>query len=267
MSYLGGIEKVGMQLFHHFSWMPTLTVEANITSAITLSADWTNSSVILNYTLRPTNALPLNSQTLWWDRDHSIVYCFGGERSALLTTTPAESIWSFTPDSQGTGVWQETIGPTSNRTFPSSIIRPGGGSSVSDNRTSYYLGGYTSALTSSGANLPSGTRENSPGLLTFDFDNLTLSNSSNVANPQAHDNWRPPGSLLDVPSFGREGLLISFGDGTRGNYDIGPFNNITIYDKIGQRWYWQGATGNIPEPRTYYCAVGVWDDANESFEM
>ena len=112
--------------------------------------------------------------------------------------------------------------------------------------------------------------ENSPGLLTFDFDTLTLTNSSNVANPQFQDQWIPSGCALNIPSF-KDEFLIFIGGGSLGNYEDleagGVFNNITIYNKQKQEWYWQKVTGEIPDPREPFCTVGVSDDVNGTFEV
>ena len=247
-----------------------------MTAAIDLSKDWTNSSLSFIYTPRPSGSLALNFQVLWWDTSRNIIYCFGGERSSANSyvdsfTTPPDSIWSFTLDNQGGGLWEEVIGPISNKTFPSSILRPAHGISAYDDKTAFYLGGFTSWGTSPEANLPYGSIENSPGLLTFDFNTLTLTNTSKTANPQVRNTWVTPGSVLNVPFFLGDEFLIVFGGGSSANYDAleagGPFNNITIYNKDSQTWTWQIATGSVPEPRISFCAVGVWDDTDESFEV
>ena len=246
--------------------------QANTTLAIDLSQDWTNSTVNLINTPRPVRSLALDRQVLWWNKNRNIIYCFGGEIGDTYSpniSIPLESIWAFIPDDQGSSRWNEAVGPTVDIPFPASIVRPATGASAFT--TAYYLGGYTSGWSSLNSQLPPAAIENSPGLLKFDFASLVLTNSSDVANPQVHDYWARPPCLVDVSAFSTPGFSVAIGGGGPIDYDNleagGRFDNITIYDKQGQKWYPQIATGEIPEPRTFFCAVGVWDDINELFEM
>ena len=70
--------------------------------------------------------------------------------------------------------------------------------------------------------------------------------------------------MVAVPSFGTKGILIVLGGSSLPN---GGFNLVTIYDPHAQIWYLQTATGEIPEPRTGFCAVGTQGGDNSTYEM
>ncbi|MCJ1250378.1 hypothetical protein MMC30_007604 [Trapelia coarctata] len=263
--------------------------ENNVTFAIDLSKTWTTSNLDLVYTPRPPASLGLNDEVLWWDEKSNTIYCFGGERSATnwavdAISTPPESIWGFTPDGHGSGTWTEVeiVGPSSNTPFPSYILRPAGGASTVVGRSAYYLGGDFPQLSSLEIDLPYAVMDVAPGLLTFNFDNLTVTNSSNVAKPyNTSDHWIPPGTglqkwvppgrMIALPSFGTSGIAVVIGGGDLSQADFleagGYFDNISIFDTYSQKWYHQTATGAIPEMRSAFCAVGVQDRDKGSFEI
>ena len=150
--------------------------------------------------------------------------------------------------------------------FPPNIIRSAQAASAVDNERGYFLGGFASTGTSLEVSLEVGTTRPVPGLLTFTFQNLSLVNSTDAgyfpsiyANRQALN----PGFMLQVPLYGVDGILIMMG----GSYPGGAFNNITIYDTYTGSWFSQDASGDIPDPREEFCAVGMQDKSNNSYEM
>ena len=251
--------------------MKRLSFSVNETFAIDLSQDWSNSNFTAISTLRPSASPALNYQSLWWDALNGTIYCFGGQKSAdsqrASVPIPSESVWGLSPDGSGSGVWKEYLGSTTSKPFPQDIVRPSHGVSVSDGNKGYFLGGYVTLASSPGAALPWGATEFSPGILTLDFASLTLTNSTNVANFYQSDDWHPPGRMVYAPVFGTSGILVAMG-GSAGQLEVGgPFNNISIFDIGSQRWFYQVATGTIPNPRWDFCAVGVHDSENNTYEM
>lgn len=226
----------------------------NETLGIDLSIDWKNSTLNLTAVPRPPTSLALNWQRLWWDRSHNIIYCFGGELSygneaAKNLQTPLSSIWGFTPDGEGRGAWAEVIGPSSENSFPSNILCPAAGVSTDDDFNAYYVGGFTDWFTYRDGGDPVAA----PGLLTFNFESSSLSNTSDGGYQgyyRTNGQWAGPGAMLNVPLFGVEGILVMMGG-------AGWFNNITIFDKNAHSWLSQTATGSIPDPRSLFCAVGI----------
>ena len=241
---------------------------ANDTLAINLSKDWTNSTLEITPTTRPSLApVALDFQNLWWDERKNVIYCFGGEKSRLpqrsSVPTPANSIWGFMPDGNGSGAWNQSVGPAAETAYPQNISRPSNGISASDGTTGYFLGGVVGANTDPSLH---GSFVSSPGLLKFDFDSGLLQNSTNV--PTAIYAWARAGQMISVPAFGRNGTLIAMGGGPgQSELGTGAFNNITIFDIAAQEWLSQTVTGEIPTPRSNFCAVGVQGGDNNTFEM
>lgn len=225
----------------------------NSTCGLDLSKNWTNSSVVLTCTERTAKALALNTEALWFDEKQNSIYCFGGDMSFANHyhgSTPFESIWAFTPDGKGAGSWKEVLGPTGAKPFPSDILRLSSGAVASNESHGYYLGGWVTRATS-----PSITADRPvpvPGLLTLDFTDLTITNTSDGI----YENVR----MVDLSYYGTSGVFILLGD-------THYFNNISIYDKTKQKWYSQLASGAIPDPRADFCIVGIRSIESETFEM
>ncbi|MCJ1427876.1 hypothetical protein MMC29_005782 [Sticta canariensis] len=246
----------------------------NITSAIDLSKDWTNSTLSLVQTTRPSNADALLAESLWFDEKTNSVYCFGGLRSYATSRLaalrpPIESIWGFKLNDQGTAMWDQVIGPLTQTPFPNTIHRIARGMSVTDGNRAYYLGGFYSGETSPSSFYTNAKdRAPSPGLLVFDFNTLTFTNSSDggYLAPQISGRTdRPAGAMIHMSMYGDDGILGILPSG-RNRQDF-AFNNITLYDKKTQKWYSQTTSGDIPEPRSYFCADGVAGDEKNTFEI
>lgn len=241
----------------------------NETYSLDLSKNWSNASSAITRTTRPANATSLSGQALWFDEKQNLIYCFGGFRTYALYSydpTPVESMWAFTPDEKGTGSWKEVLGPTGTDAFPSDIKRPFLGGYCSDERYGYYVGGYRN--TRSTPSLETDFDIISRGLLTFDFGNLTITNTydGNFARSQSFESIAGSGKLVNVPTYGAGGILILLGEGDPNT--VVSFNNVTIYDKIAQKWYSQLASGDIPEPRSDFCIVGIQSTIESgNFEM
>ena len=203
------------------------------------------------------------------------------DSSAPTGSVPLESIWRFEPDGSGTGNWTEALGPTSSTTLPPDFINPAGGASGYDGGHGYHIGGFASSLsTRTFHDLPFDTLRQEPGLLTFDFETLSLSNTTDGGYfaSQYHESNLvfDPGKMIVVPSFGADGIIILLGGsgsastGHQFEPGVGVFNNITIYDIRTQAWLWQNATsvtGSPPLPRGFFCAVGVQGGDNSTYEM
>ena len=220
----------------------------------------------------------MNFQKLWWDEADNVVYCFGGKRSffAVSTRVPTESIWGFYPNGQGGGNWSEIVGPLGIKSFPPDIIRPAAGALTVNGaiRKAYYLGGFESSSTSPELDLPIHITRAAPGLLTFSFDSLTLTNASDggyFASEYSQSFAPRPGAMLNMSPFSTNGVLIFIGGSGPVNTDVIPvsalFNNITVFDPNEQKWYSQTANGAVPEPRQDFCAVGVQGGDDSTYEM
>ena len=200
--------------------------------------------------------MALNYEVPWWDDKNGVIYFFGGEKSGLpqLTnlSTPTESIWGFSPDNHGSGSWAEYLGPTADKPFPPAIARPSDGFYGTDGMNGYFLGGFITLASSNNAGLEWGAINFAPGLLTFNFASLILTNGTNVAWPFTTKSWHGPGRVVHAPLFGSAGILLAIGGQSAQVEAGGPFNNISIFDLESKKWYWQAAMGAIPFPRSNF---------------
>lgn len=238
-----------------------LSQTENKTYGLDLSKDWTNSSLEMVETERPSDSPALNNEVLWYDNKRNTIYCFGGATTfatkVLYYLNPLpDSIWGFKPDGEGSGTWHQVLGPIS-KPFPSDIHRIACGLSGSDGSRGYYLGGFVSWETSPG--MPQ-DRFFPPSLLMFDFETLTITNSSDDGYISQNS-----GAMINIPIYGENGVLVILPSFNERPND--GFNNISFYDKKNKKRYTQVASGDIPEPRTLFCAIGIEGDEKPYFGM
>ena len=131
-------------------------------------------------------------------------------------------ILGFTPNGKGGGNWKEVLGTVGDRPFPSDIVGTSSGIFANDENDAYYAAGYI--LPESSFSAPAGSYIVNSGLLTFNFETLTFTNSSNLGLP--FHMW---GVMLNVPIYGSKGILLAVGGGSK-DHPIG-FNSIDIFDK------------------------------------
>lgn len=203
----------------------------------------------------------VRSETLWFNKKQNSIYCFGGDASVgtpYYGPTPFQSIWAFTLDGNGTGNWSEILGPTGPKPFPPGIL-PGSRAAVaSDESNGYYYGGFVRNPTKPLSETKFPELERARGLLTVNFTDLTVTNTS--------DGFTDYGQMVNVPYYGISGVLILIGNGAFSTNGL-PFNNITIYDKTQKKWYVQQTAGAIPSIRSSYCLAGIRDNESNTFEM
>ncbi|KAJ3467995.1 hypothetical protein MRS44_005559 [Fusarium solani] len=86
----------------------------------------------------------------------------------------------------------------------------------------------------------------------------------------------PIGPLAVAATFDHGTLTLRFGLGFPGFYAIvyisigfplrpGLSTNITFYDTVQKKWYWQEASGDIPKAREEFCAVGA--KGNKTYDI
>lgn len=105
----------------------------------------------------------------------------------------------------------------------------------------------------------------SSGFLMFHFNEFYLKNTSdgNYGRSLHRNTIFGSGKMVDIPKFGTGGISILLGEGNP--TQIISFRNITIYDKTKQNWYYQPASGILPEPRSDYGIPGT--TTSDNFEM
>lgn len=226
---------------------------------IDLSKDWSNASLELITNERLQAVSPRAWEALWFDTRSNVTYSFGGLQLAdyLDNVTSIDSIIGLQTNDANVAAWEEVIGPGSEKPFPLDIFGSFKGCFCSGEKTGYYLGGFILNASS----LRALDVYQNRGLLRFDFETLTLTNSSDLGFAVR------PNALLNVPVYGPGGLLIALGGGVNTAADSTDLNQINIFDKDSQKWHAQVADGDVPLPTDSYCTVGVQGNGHESFEM
>ena len=108
----------------------------------------------------------------------------------------------------------------------------------------------------------------SHGLLKFNFEDLKITNTSDgdYRRSQSFEVIFGCGKVVNIPTYGAKGVIILLGEGDPSH--VVSYNNITIYDKSEQNWYSQLALGDLPQPRSDFCIVGIQGTTDShSFEM
>lgn len=110
------------------------------------------------------------------------------------------------------------------------------------------------------------------GLVMQDFSSQTWSNVSFEIYAQTQ--YRTHARAAFAENFGEAGYLIAVGGENpvteESVYQTGnamaDMAEITLYDVASGAWYQQKATGEIPPPRSEFCAVGV-ASRSDTFEL
>ncbi|KAF6236380.1 hypothetical protein HO173_005471 [Letharia columbiana] len=246
----------------------------NSTLALDLSSSFSTSSKNNGVQIQDINkgSCPnFNYIRFWTNVAANTVYAYGGEFSYLnpwvgSTTVPLESLWSFTPSSDG-GTWQAL--DQSSSVF-SSITRPTQGSVASGDIGGFNLGGYAGNRGSQKTNIDSFIPI--PGLQFYNFTSQEWSNNS--ATAYSPDGTAEFSGTAYVPTWGTAGLLVAFGGQISPNISqfvdgaaYLPMSNISLFDPSTQVWYYQEATGDVPSQRDRFCVVGVNGGDNSTYEI
>jgi len=234
---------------------------------IDLSSDWTNSTVTGFWSIPPPFLQAIQPNT-WYNPDDNRVYMWGGW--AYNLTYYSYDLWSFTPWSNSSVVWELAPSPALNG-LSEGVIAPFGAAFVASNTTFYSLGGADAPNTNH--YFPDGWQSLAvQGLVEYDFASGTWSNHSTTDATQSGYTIQAGAAL--APNFGKTGFLISIGGDipTSQTYtfeasaQLADMSVITLYDLESKAWYHQKATGDIPPGRIEFCSVGAVSREN-SFEM
>jgi hypothetical protein len=110
------------------------------------------------------------------------------------------------------------------------------------------------------------------GLVSQDFSSTKWSNATtNIPN---QNQYRTQAKAVHVTNFGDKGYIVYVGGESppveASLYESGTYMvdmaTITLYDITSGTWFTQTATGDIPPPRSEFCAVGA-ASADGLFEM
>ena len=246
----------------------------NSTMAIDLSSSFSTSSKDNGVQIQNIDKGPcpnFNSIRFWTDSAANTVYAYGGEFSWLnpwigSTTIPLQSLWSFTPTSDG-GTWQSV--DQSSSVFDG-ITRPAQGSVASGDIGGFNLGGWTDIHVSQKTPIVGAIPV--PGLQFYNFTSQQWFNNS--ATDYTSLGTAVYAGTAYVPIWGPAGLLVAFGGQT--SYNLSDFvdgaaylsmSNISLFDPSSQLWYHQLATGDVPTQRDRFCVVGTTGGDNSTYGM
>ena len=235
--------------------------------SVDLSKNWTNSSVVLQTTTKPSGVPLLSYGNLWYDQSKDLLYTGFTGRVSSFGNAPSPyslSLWSFKPDGTGSGTWNEEINPGDDAW--GSLTRPYRGSQAFGGDSAFVLGGTENSQTDRDTeNLD--TDVPLTGLVQFNMTTKKFTNST--AKGFSSNQTIEMGQMHYVPSFGPNGLfMLMGGDDPLGPSDKNNFgmDNIWVYEPVQNKWFNQTATGNIPEPRREFCLAGV-NSTNGTYEM
>ena len=232
----------------------------NSTYSIALTTSWTNSTVILNeiHKTAPT----LVAGALWLDHSGETFYAYdGGVSWAPLTplSVPPNALWEFTPSGK-LGTWSlVNFSPQSNFT---ALDRVDNGIYGYGNGLGFALGGTETTATES---LIYSSMYAPPGMVIFNSTSQEWFNISMDAI--SNSGTASDGVGQFVPSFGPAGLFFVLGGiSTSESQAYFALDNIAMYEPLSQQWLFQEASGDVPSPGEFACAVGVEGD-NGTYEV
>jgi hypothetical protein len=143
----------------------------------------------------------------------------------------------------------------------------------------YSLGGIMSETTDLGLEGLGSALIPLQGLVEYNFNETQWSNASSTSYGGTvfggSTGFAVEGEGLYVPIYGKQGILIFIGGDAptaqRPTWSEGdslvPMNQISVYDIESRSFFVQNAGGDIPNPRTGFCAVGVGSADKSSWEM
>lgn len=167
----------------------------------------------------------------------------------------ASTLWSLGPDGKGGGKW--TKDPSSSEV--QSFVTTFGSAFASSDYELYSFGGVDQTAYNPAVR----------GLLTYNFTSKVWSNLTE------NTDYSVQAQATLSPNFGLAGVLLIIGGDApptstyyyEGGVDLVDMSKVTIYDPAQKAWYTQQASGNVPPPRSEFCAVGIAAPDNSSYEM
>lgn len=206
---------------------------------------------------------------LFYDETQNVIRRYGGwpydaPSGSLPEDMPSE-LWSFPAGTQNSD-WVEDTSPTANGLSSTSPGPFAPAVAFSDSKF-YAFGGNIIKLSA----LPNMTVLS--GLVAQDFESGRWDNvTASIPNQSP---YRTQAKAAFVPNFGDQGFIVTVGgespETEESFYEEGKFmtdmSTITLYDIASGAWYTQTATGDIPPPRSEFCAVGATSTDGSTFEM
>ncbi|KAI4171871.1 MAG: hypothetical protein LQ343_003948 [Gyalolechia ehrenbergii] len=243
---------------------------------VDLTKSWDISGPSISGLPQPSGPPAVANGYLWHSYDSLFLY--GGIVSDSPPALPDPySLWEY--QIKG-GKWVEHRNPkTSKGNNSDSGNQPvlqsgeGAGISVPELGRGYYFAGHYDRFTTPGWSIQT-ERLYLKNLLEFTFPGYSNDGVQDLAGGKTAGNdgvWRnvtqggiqdtarfpnrADGSLVYVPGFGEQGILLSIGGGTADSFS--QMNVIDVYDIANSTWYKQATSGEYPKPRVNPCAVAA----------
>ena len=234
------------------------------TFSIDLSQSWTIGTMNARNISKPLAMAPVRRPPLWYDPSSDLVMEIGGWAYAVDASL---FLWSFTPDGKGGADWALDESSAAAQQISATF----GAAFIATANSFHSLGGAIPGVLNTTYD-PYGFMA-SEGLISYDFASSVWKNTSSLSASQA--GYSVQGQAMAMQDFGKRGVLAFLGGDSPPNqtylYEAGAalmdMSNITIYDVDSDTWYHQIATGDIPPPRSEFCAVGSAPTDNSSYEV
>jgi len=192
---------------------------------------------------------------VWTNQAGDAFYSWGG-KSAFGVNLTVPTLWKFTADGSGGGSWSSEVASNPSRFNDFSPVEYAAVATV--NNTAYTIGGIASSWTKLGLT----TDQAIPGMLSYDMSTKEWTNGTQGFSPfETLSHARAE----YLPAFGPNGLVVVMGghspkvDAAPNNMQnvvVNDFRNLTFFDPVTKKKYWQVATGEIPpSPRAGFCSV------------
>lgn len=250
-----------------------------------LSKDWSTSSPALKGMTVPDGPPEVSLGYLW--NDDKNLYLYGGQFSDTPYVEPApESIWKYSISDKEWTEWQDPKTSKGNYStdgdLPVHRAAEGAGVSVTELGRSWYFGGHLDWAT-----IPGWSRQIDrvylKSLLEFTHPNFVNDGVENLADQGAGDRGafrnitkggvqtqdfpeRADGSLVYVPGWGEDGVLIGLAGGMVDEF-TDNLQVLDVYDIANSEWFNQNTTGDIPGVRVNPCAVVAGSKDWSSFQV
>ncbi|EAQ85859.1 hypothetical protein CHGG_07112 [Chaetomium globosum CBS 148.51] len=223
------------------------------TLSIDISRSWTTSDVSIR-SIKKTGPLK-SSLVLWTDSQAGEFYSWGGEFPPSVHENITEpELWKFTADGEGGGEWS-IVKPANGGAFADIHSGTLAASANTDN-TAFVIGGEIQRFSEPDRN---GSTQVLGGMVTFNMASRVWTNETDNS---------PFGTLVGasahyLPSFGVDGVIITLGGLTPslvgrwdGKVPALDFYNLTFFNPVTKKTYWQLTSGDIPpSPRIQACTA------------
>ncbi|KAL9021574.1 MAG: hypothetical protein Q9185_001222 [Variospora sp. 1 TL-2023] len=244
--------------------------------SIDLSKSWKIADPSVKGLPQPSGPPAVANGYLW--NSYDSLYLYGGIVSDSPPAQPDPySLWEYQIKAER---WVEhsnpkTSGGNNSEDGDQPVLQAGEGAGISipELGRGYYFGGHYDAFTTPGWSI-STNRTYLKALLEFTYPGHSNDGVEalaggetagsdgvwrNVTRGGIQDTARFPnradGSLVYVPGYGEQGMLLSIGGGTAESFS--QMNIIDVYDIATSTWYKQATDGEYPKLRVNPCAVAA----------